>query len=258
MEFENILFEVSDGVGVITINRPDALNALNSATLDELEGLLASLDRDESVRALLITGAGDKAFVAGADIRELIELDGLAAHALSLMGQRITDRLESMPVPVVAAVNGYALGGGFELALACDFIYASENARLGLPEVNLGIIPGFGGTQRLCRLVGTARALEMCLTGSQLDAEEAYELGIVNRVLPQDKLMEETLKRAEEMALKGRYAVAAIKRLVRAAPDVDLTRGLEMESAAFGLAFSHPDAKEGFSAFLEKRKPKFA
>ncbi len=257
MAYENIVFEVERDIATISFNRPEALNAVNSATLNEFSDVLDKLERDDAVRVVIITGSGNKSFVAGADISEMAYLSPLELRAFSAKAHDLFFRLENLPVPVIACVNGYALGGGSEIALACDFIYASENARIGQPEVTLGLIPGWGGTQRLSRLVGKAMAKELCLTGRVMDAVEAKELGIVNHVFPQETLMEETLKTAHKIASMGRITVRAVKQCVDRGFDIDLRTACALETDAFGYCAATPDGQEGMKAFLEKRKPEF-
>ncbi len=257
MTYENILFEVREGVGVLTFNRPKALNALAPGSLDDLEDAVGRVSRDESVRVLVLTGAGEKAFVAGADITQFMRLNPLEAKLFAERGQKIFFGLEALPIPVIACVNGFALGGGCELAMSCDFIYASENAKFGQPEINLGVIPGFGGTQRLSRLVGRAKAKELCMTGEMIDARQAKELGLVAKVFPSDRLVEETMKAAAHLATRPRLALAAIKRTIDRGVNVDLESGCGLEAEAFGLCFASRDAREGAGAFLEKRTPNF-
>jgi len=257
MAYQNIIYEKQGNVGVIKFNRPKALNALNPDLLAEMEQALDEIEKDPSLRVLVLTGEGEKAFVAGADIAYMVNLSPLEARRFSLVGHDIGTRLENLPIPVIACVNGFALGGGTEMALACDFIYASENAKFGQPEINLGIIPGFGGTQRLPRLVGKGVAKELCMTGVMITAQEAKEIGLVNKVFPPDKLWEETLKTANLIASKGRVSLRAVKQCVDRGYDTDLRRGCQIEAEAFGLCMASPDAKEGMSAFLEKKKPDF-
>jgi enoyl-CoA hydratase len=257
MSYENLLFQVEDGIAVLTMNRPKALNALNTRTLAELDALLQVEARDPAVRALVVTGAGDKAFVAGADISEMSAMTPAQARAFAELGQRAFARLEALPVPTVAAVNGFALGGGSELALACDLLYASERARFGQPEVNLGLVPAWGGTQRLARRVGAMRALEIVLTGDMYDAARAKEMGLCLEVLAPDALLPHAKAKAKVIASRGPLAVAAAKRLVRAGADAGLPQGLALEAEAFGLVFASDDMREGTKAFLEKRKAEF-
>jgi enoyl-CoA hydratase len=245
---------------LLTVNRPDKLNALNSALLVELRERIEGFARQPAAtrpRAVVLTGAGDKAFVAGADIGELAGLGAPEARELSEVGHRLGRAIEEAPFPVIAAVNGFALGGGLELALCADFVYASERAKFGLPEVGLGLIPGFGGTQRLRRRIGAARARELIYTGRVIDATEALTLGLVNRVLPPQDLLTKVAETCASIAAKGPLAIAAAKRVVLRGEDVDLGSGCELEAAAFGNLFATADAREGTSAFLEKRKPVF-
>jgi len=257
MSYENILFEVQAGVGILTFNRPKALNALNPKTLEELAEAIERTAKDRDIRVLLLTGAGDKAFVAGADITEFQKMNPLEALLFAERGQELFFQLEQLSIPVIAVVNGFALGGGCEIAMSCDFIYASENARFGQPEINLGIIPGFGGTQRLSRLVGRAKAKELCMTGEMLDAKQAKELGLVAKVFPADQLLVESLKVAKALAVKGQVALRAIKQVVDRGYEVDLKSGCALEAQAFAVCFTSRDAGEGVAAFLEKRKPNF-
>lgn len=257
MAYENILYEVKEGIATITFNRPKALNALNGALLAELSMALDDIAADEAIRVLILTGAGDKSFVAGADISELATFDSLKAKAFATSGHGIINKLQLLPIAVIAAVNGFALGGGTEIAIACDFIYASENAKFGQPEINLGVIPGFGGTQRLPRLIGTAMAKELIFTGNMISAEKALQLGLVNKVVPQDNLMEIVLKTAGIIATKGKVSLREAKQSINKGMNVDLANGCGIEIDAFSLCYASPDAKEGTSAFLEKRKAEF-
>ena len=257
MGYENILFEAADGVGVLTFNRPKALNALTTNTLEEVKEVVESIALAREIRVLVLTGAGDKAFVAGADIAGFQTLNPLQARHFAELGQGVFFKLEHLPQPVIACVNGFALGGGCEIAMACDFIYASEKARFGQPEVNLGLIPGFGGTQRLARMVGRAKAKELCMTGEAIDAQQARELGLVAKVFPAEQLLEETLKAAKLLAGKAPGVLRSIKQVINRGLDVDLKTGCAIEAEAFGLCFASQDAQEGVSAFLEKRKPSF-
>jgi len=257
MSFENIILEMDNAIGMIYFNRPKALNALNNALLDELDTALDQVLANKEIRVLIFTGTGDKAFVAGADISELTQMDALAAKYFSRKGQKIFSKIEALPFPAIAAVNGFALGGGSEVALACDFIYASEKAVFGLPEINLGLIPGFGGTQRLSRVVGRNRAKEMIFTGNTITADKALEYGMVNQVCPHESLMEEVQKTARCIAAKGSVSLRAAKEAIQAGLCCDLETGCLFENDAFAITFASPDAKEGTSAFLEKRKPEF-
>jgi len=220
------------------------------AALDEIEA-------DSSIKALVLTGEGEKAFVAGADISHMANFTPLQGYHFSRDGQDFMFRLETLPIPVIACVNGFALGGGTEISLACDFIYASEKAKFGQPEINLGIIPGFGGTQRLSRLVGKGVAKELCMSGVMISAQEAKDIGLVNKVFPHEKLWEETMETAKVLASKGKVAMRAVKQTIDRGFDQDLRTGCYLEADAFSLCMSSPDGKEGMTAFLEKRKPEF-
>lgn len=243
--------------GVVTINRPDKLNALNTQVLAELDRAVTELDNDRAVRAIIITGAGEKAFVAGADIAELAQLNGLGGLEKCRVGQALMRRIEMLSKPVIAAINGFALGGGCELALACDIRLASENARLGLPEVGLGIIPGYGGTQRLPRIIGKGLAMELVLTGAQVKADEALRIGLVNKVVPQADLMRVAKEMVAQIARNGPLAVAAARRVMHDGLDVDLDRGLALEALQFGVMCGTRDTREGLTAFIEKRTASF-
>jgi enoyl-CoA hydratase len=256
-DFEHLVFDMDQGVATLTFHRPKALNALNAALLAEFSQALRDIEDDESIRVLVLTGAGDKAFVAGADITELATFNPLQARKFSRLGHQAIGALQDLPIPVIAAVNGYALGGGCEIALACDFVYASENAQFGLPEINLGIIPGFGGTQRLPRLIGKNMAKELIFTGKMIPASEAREIGLVNRVLASDSLLAETAKTARTIAQKGKVSLRAAKHAVNTGTDADLATGCAVEVDAFALCMASEDAKEGTGAFLDKRKPSF-
>jgi enoyl-CoA hydratase len=258
MAYENIIFEVrDDGVAVLTVNRPKSLNALNPQTLEEIDRALDEVEQNDKIKVLVITGAGDKAFIAGADITEFPKMNSLQAYKFAEKGQNVFFRIEQLPKPVIACVNGFALGGGCELAMSCDFIYASDKAKFGQPEINLGIIPGFGGTQRLARLVGRAKAKELCMTGEMISSEEAKNIGLVAKVFPAESLLEETLKVASALAQKSQIALRAIKRVIDEGVGSDLRSGCLLEANAFALTFASSDAREGVQAFLEKRKPNF-
>jgi len=244
-------------VRVLTIHRPDKLNALDQATLIALHEAFDAAAGDAGVRVVVLTGSGAKAFVAGADIAQMAALTPAQAREFSLLGQRMMRRVERMPKPVIAMVNGFALGGGLELALCCHLRIAADSAKLGLPEVTLGLLPGFGGSQRLPRLAGRAAALELCLTGTPVSATRALELGIVNRVVPVAELEAETMQLAEKLAQSAPLAMRAILDAVQVGGECSLDQGLEYESAQFGLLFSTVDAREGMQAFLERRKPAF-
>ena len=257
MSYTNLLFEVEGGVATITFNRPKALNALNNELLGELNVVLDEIDGNAEIRVLILTGSGDKAFIAGADISELASFNALQAKIFSKKGHEAIGKLQELSIPVIAAVNGFALGGGSEMALACDFIYASEKAKFGLPEITLGIIPGFGGTQRLPQLVGKNMAKEMIFTGKMLSAAEAKEIGLVNKVCAPESLLDDVKKTAGAIAAKGQTALRAAKQAVNASLDVDIKTGCNIEIDAFALCLASEDAKEGTSAFLEKRKAEF-
>jgi enoyl-CoA hydratase len=259
MSYQNLLLEQAEpGIYLLTLNRPQALNALNAATLNELAQAVAQVAADAGARVLLVTGAGDKAFVAGADISEMQQLTAEQARAFSAKGMQVMHALEALPVPVIALVQGYALGGGCELAMACDWIIASERAVFGQPEVNLGIPPGFGGTQRLARLVGRARALELVTTARQVRADEALTIGLVTQIVPAAELSERGMTVARSIAVKGPVAVRLAKQAVQRGQDLDLANACAYETAAFALAFATADQQEGMRAFLEKRAAKFS
>lgn len=257
MAYENITVEKRDGIAIVTINRPKVLNALNTKTFHELADAFAGLRDDKAVGAVILTGAGEKAFVAGADISEFSGFTPDDAREYGRLGWRTMMLVENIGKPVIGAINGFALGGGLELAMSCTFRYASDNARMGQPEVNLGLTPGFGGTQRLPRLVGRGRALEMLLTGAPIDAATAERIGLVNRVVPQAELMSECEKTAKLIASKAPIAVRYMIEVVNSGLDISLEDGMELEAGVFGLAFSTEDYKEGTTAFLEKRKAAF-
>lgn len=244
-------------VRVITVNRPDKLNALNAATLDALGDAFAAAADDAAVRCVVLTGAGPKAFVAGADIAEMSTLTPVQGRDFSLRGQRLMRAIETLPKPVVAMVNGFALGGGLELAMCCHLRIASDKAKVGQPEVNLGLVPGFGGTQRLLRLAGRSATLELCLLGAPVNAQRAFELGVVTRVVAADALEEETMKIAAQLAESAPLALRGILDCVNTGGECGLEEGLQYETAQFGLMFSTDDMREGTSAFLERRKPGF-
>jgi enoyl-CoA hydratase len=257
MTYQNILLEVADGVATLTINRPDKLNALNAATLAEMAHAFDECATSESVRALILTGAGEKAFVAGADIRELATMTPLSAKDLAARGQEVLRRVEQMGKPTVAMINGFALGGGLELALACNLRTASNTARVGLPEVSLGIIPGYGGTQRLARVAGPAVAREWILTGEQFTAEEAHRVGVVNRLFPPAELRAGTVKLVQTILSRGPVAVRFAIEAIQRGSNIPQREGETLECDLFGLAASTEDMREGMAAFLEKRKPAF-
>jgi enoyl-CoA hydratase len=257
VSYTNILLEVAGGVATLTVNRPDKLNALNAVTLDEMEHAFDHCAKSESVRALVITGAGEKAFVAGADIRELAQMTPLSAKDVAYRGQQVLARVENMGKPTIAMINGFALGGGLELALACNLRTASNTARVGLPEVSLGIIPGYGGTQRLSRVAGPAVAREWILTGDQFTAEEAHRVGVVNRIFPPAELRAGTMKMVESILSRGPVAVRFAIEAINRGSNIPQREGEILECDLFGLAASTEDMREGMAAFLEKRKPAF-
>ncbi len=257
MDYKNLLVEKSNYISKVTINRPDKLNALNSETLKELQYLFNEIEKDDSVFVVILTGAGEKAFVAGADIKELHDLNGETGKEFAEFGQGVFNQIEKLNKPVIAAVNGFALGGGCELALACHIRVASEKAKFGQPEVNLGIIPGYGGTQRLARLVNKGRAFEYILTGDIFDANEAYRIGLVNHVYSAEDL----LSKAEDLALKiiskGQLAINYAMKSINSTSELSLEDGLKLESKLFAECCGTEDFKEGTAAFLEKRKSEF-
>ncbi|HZW19509.1 MAG TPA: enoyl-CoA hydratase-related protein [Luteimonas sp.] len=252
-----LLIADRDAVRVVTVNRPDKLNALDAATLDALHDAFDAAADDDAVRAVVLTGAGPKAFVAGADIAQMSGLTPAQGRDFALRGQRMMRRVEKMPKPVIAMVNGFALGGGLELAMCCHLRIAADTAKVGQPEINLGLIPGFGGTQRLLRLAGRAAVLELCLTGAPIDAARAQQLGIVNRVVPAAELEAETMKLAGQLAAAAPLALRGILDCVNVGADCALAEAMEYEAAQFGLVFSTEDMREGTRAFLERRKPEF-
>jgi enoyl-CoA hydratase len=257
MDFDNLLLERDGAVAVITVNRPQVLNALNFSTIDDLRRAALALKHDAGVRAIVITGAGEKSFAAGADINELAVQSPAQGKELAQRGQHVFDLLENLGKPVIAAINGYALGGGCELALACTLRVAADTARIGQPEINLGIIPGYGGTQRLARLVGKGVALELLLTGKQITAAEALQIGLVNRVVPVAGLLSDAKGLAAELAGKAPIAVQYIIEAVNRGLEVSFDKGQFLEATLFGLVASTDDMREGTKAFLEKRKPDF-
>jgi enoyl-CoA hydratase len=257
MAFDNLLLERDGAVAIVTINRPAVLNALNTQTLDELRRVILDLKRDDGVRVLVLTGAGDKAFVAGADINELAVQTPTSGREHALAGQHVFDLIENMGKPVIAAINGYALGGGCELAMACTLRMAADTARLGQPEIALGLIPGYAGTQRLPRLVGKGRAMEMILTGAPIAADEALRIGLVNRVSPAADLMADARKLAAQLAKSAPIAMRYIINAVNQGIEMPFAEASQYEATLFGLVASTDDMREGTKAFLEKRKPEF-
>ncbi|HKB87272.1 MAG TPA: enoyl-CoA hydratase-related protein [Ignavibacteriaceae bacterium] len=257
MSYQNLLIETKGSLTIVKINRPDKLNALNDLTINELNDVFNSIKNDDSIKAVIITGSGEKAFVAGADISELHMLNMISARSFAEKGQSVYNLIESMDKPVIAAVNGFALGGGCELALACHIRLASENARFGQPEVNLGLIPGYGGTQRLARLINPGRTMEYILTGDMIDASEAFRIGLVNHIYPQAELMAKAEEMANKIISKARHAVRFAVKAVTATKEISQREGLNYEASLFALCCGTEDFKEGTSAFLEKRKADF-
>lgn len=257
MAESNLLVERDGGVAVVTINRPKVLNALNAATIDELRRTLLDLQRDEAVRAIVLTGAGEKSFVAGADINELAVQTPSGGREHALHGQHVFDLIENLGKPVIAAINGFALGGGCEIAMACTLRIAADTARLGQPEVNLGLIPGYAGTQRLSRLVGRGRAMELILTGAPIAADEALRIGLVNRVVPAAELMTAVRALAAQLARSAPVAMKYIISAVNKGAEMPFAEACQYEATLFGLVASTDDMREGTRAFLEKRKPEF-
>ncbi len=257
MEYNTLLIENSGGVATLTINRPQALNSLNSEVLGELAAALYELEYDPAVKVVVITGAGEKAFVAGADIKEMSAMTSYEGHRFALKGQHVMMAMEKMKTPVIAAVNGFALGGGLELALGCDFMYASVKAKIGFPEVTLGIMPGFGGTQNLSRLIGPNRANELIFTGRIISAEKALAWGIVNEVFPPEELLGKALQTAQEIAGRGLLGVAYAKDAIANGLNMTKEDGFRYEASLFGVLFATEDQKEGMGAFVEKRPAAF-
>jgi len=257
LEFKHIIYEKSEGIATITLNRPEALNAFSKEVVDEVLQALEDVRNDENARVVILTGAGEKAFSAGADIKAMKGMNALKARELSLMGEKLCDALENLEKPVIAAINGYALGGGLEVAMACDFRIAVENARVGQTEVNIGLIPGWGGTQRLTRLVGKMKAKELVFSGKIIDAKTAEQLGILNLVVPADKFRETVRQFALELAQKAPVAIKVAKALINKGADMSLDAALALEREGFGVVASTEDLQEGVSAFTEKRKPVF-
>jgi enoyl-CoA hydratase len=257
MAFDNLLLERDGPVATLTVNRPQVLNALNTQTLDELRRAILELKQDEAIRAVILTGAGEKSFIAGADINELAVQSPTGGREHAVTGQHVLDLIEQMGKPVIAAINGYALGGGCELAMACTVRIAADTAKLGQPEINLGLIPGYAGTQRLARIVGKGRALELLLSGDPVTAQDAHRLGLVNRVVPAADLMTEAKKLAVSLASKAPVAVRYILEAVNKGLEMPLAQAQIFEATLFGLVASTEDMREGTAAFLEKRKPAF-
>jgi enoyl-CoA hydratase len=257
MAYETLLLAREGSIAVLTLNRPDKLNALNLALVQELDSALADLEYERDLRVLILTGAGEKAFAAGADIAAMATMTSTQAKAFADLGHRVGARLENAPFAVIGAINGFALGGGCEIALACDFLYASDKAKLGQPEVNLGVIPGFGGTQRLARRVGVGRARELCMTGAIIGAEEALRIGLINAIVPHAELLAKVKDVAKTIASKGPLAIAQCKRVILRGADVPLSVANELEAQAFSALFGTADQVEGMAAFLAKRPAAF-
>lgn len=254
---ENVLFEEKEGIAIITMNRPKALNALNSETIKELDEVISSIEIRKDIKIVVITGAGEKSFVAGADIKEMSTLNAMEGRELALRAQRVFSKIEHMPQVVIAAVNGYALGGGCELSMACDLRVASEKAKFGQPEVNLGILPGFAGTQRLPRLVGKGIAKELIFTTDMIDAQRAYEIGLVNKIVKPEELMLAVEELAKKIMSKGMFGVSLAKAAINNGMNMDTESAYKYEADMFGICFATEDQKEGMDAFLNKRKATF-
>jgi len=257
MAYKNIKIEKKEGIATLKINRPQVLNALNKETISEITSAVEELDADKNVKVVILTGEGEKAFIAGADIKQMSDMSSLEAKKFSELGHNMLLKIENSRLPYIAAINGYALGGGCEVLMACDICIAAKSAKIGQPEINLGVHPGFGGTQRLPRLVGRMKAKELILTGKNIDAEEANKIGLVNMVVDDDKLMDAAQKLAGQIAGKSTVQTAFIKSLVNKGTDIDINSACALEISYFSSSFSTNDQKEGMKAFLEKRKPEF-
>lgn len=257
MSYQTLLLDIKDNIAVVTLNRPDKLNALNEQTINDLDSIFDELKENELVYVVVLTGSGEKAFVAGADIKELNKLNMISAKEFAEKGQAVFNKIDKFDKPVIAAVNGFALGGGCELALACHIRLASDNAKFGQPEVNLGIIPGYGGSQRLARLINTGRAMEYILTADMISADEAYRIGLVNKVYTQNELLDKAIEMAKKITVKGQQAIRMAVKAVKAVDQMSLKEGQNLEASLFALCCGTEDFKEGTSAFLEKRKPEF-
>jgi enoyl-CoA hydratase len=257
MTFKLIIYKKSEGVATITLNRPEAMNAFSKEVVEEVTQALGDAKNDENIRVVILTGAGEKAFSAGADIKAMIGMNALKARELSLMGEKLCLAFENFEKPVIAALNGYALGGGLEVAMACDLRIASENARIGQTEVNIGLIPGWGGTQRLTRLIGATKAKELVFTGRMIDAKTAEQLGILNMVIPADKFKETVMQFAMDLAAKPPVAIKVAKSVINKGADIGLDSALALEREGFSVVASTEDLQEGVKAFTEKRKPMF-
>jgi len=255
--YETLLYEKADGIAKVTLNRPEALNALNSTVYNELYDVFESIENDDEVRVVILTGSGEKAFAAGSDVAEMANMDPIAAQKFMATIRKASDRIYNLTKPVIAAISGYALGGGCELAMCCDLRIASEKARFGQPEINLGLIPGASGTQRLPRLIGVAKAKEMIYLGDMIDAATALNLGLVNKVVPPESLMDEAMEWAKKLASKSSPVLAMAKMAINTGIDTDINSGLNMEARCDALCFATEDQKEGMKAFLEKRKAEF-
>jgi enoyl-CoA hydratase len=257
MSYNTLLYQKEEGIGIVTINRPKALNAANSEVNSELFRLFEEIEADAEVRVVILTGAGDRAFMAGADIVEMSSLDAVGSAKFALGARKANDRIYNLSKPVIAAIAGFALGGGCELALACDLRIAAENARFGQPEITVGIIPGGGGTQRLPRLIGMGRAKELVYTGDMIDAQAALSMGLVNKVVPNDKLMEEAKNMAKKLISRSGRILTLAKQAINTGASLDLASALDFEAQCFSLCFETEDQKEGMKAFMEKRKAAF-
>lgn len=258
MEFANVILKKQEKIGILTINRPKALNALNKETLLDIKAAVDMVRDDAEIDVLVITGSGDKSFVAGADITYMLEMTAMEARAFGLLGSSVFRAIESMHKPVIAAINGFCLGGGCELAMSCDFRISSDKGKFGQPEVGLGVTPGFGGTQRLPRLVGTGMAAELLYTGDVIDANEALRVGLVNHVVPAAELMDFVMSLAKKIAARGQISVRLCKKAMYEGVQVDIDRGLTIEADIFGICFATEEQKEGMKAFVEKRKANFS
>lgn len=257
MSYKNLLYEKENGIGIVTINRPQSLNALNGEVYTELYEVFQEIEDDQDLHVVVLTGSGERAFVAGADIPEMQPQSSLEISSLMDSSRKAFDRIYTLSKPVIAAINGFALGGGCELAMCCDLRIASENAKFGQPEINLGIIPGAGGTQRLARLVGMTRAKELIYTGDMVDANTAFMMGLVNKVVPPGSLMTEAKELARKMLSKSSIALSLAKKAINSGADMSLPSGLDLEAQCFARCFATEDQKEGMKAFMEKRKPQF-
>lgn len=257
MDYRTILYKKEKGIGVVCINRPQALNALNSEVFSELYHVFNEIGADSEVKVVIITGAGDKAFVAGTDVTEMKSRSSSEIRDFAMAARKASEAIYNLEKPVIAAINGFALGGGLELAMVCDLRICSENAEFGQPEINLGLIPGGGGTQRLTRLVGMTKAKELLFTGDMIDAQTAVDIGLVNKVVPAGKLMDEAKALAQKLLDKGAVALRLLKTAINRGTNMDLVSALDFEAECFAMCFSTDDQKEGMNAFIEKRKPKF-